>query len=114
MKSNHRINLFLISLILFGMVVFIEACAAIKTPPASTPISTITHTDVPYATSTSPQVWDQRLKFASTSTSTFTMTPAPSETPASAYKPITWMELVDFLAKDHTNSRQIYLPGLFR
>lgn len=36
--------------------------------------------------------------------------PLPSDTPTRVYMPITWMELVDFLAKDHTNWNE-YVSG---
>jgi hypothetical protein len=110
MKLTHRINPFLLIVFLFGMVALIEACAYIRIPAAIAPVSTLLPTDIPSSTFISPQEKIQRL--AATPTSIPSASPAPSEPPASAYQPITWMELVDFLAKDHTNWNP-YIPGKY-
>jgi hypothetical protein len=41
-----------------------------------------------------------------------TTMPATSNSPTSGYRPISWVELVSFLAKDHTNWNQ-YIPGKY-
>jgi hypothetical protein len=92
------------------MVVLIEACAAIRIPSTSTLIPTLTQTAVAYVISTLPQAWDQQLKFVPTSTNSSVS--ALSGTAVNSYRPITWMELVDFLAKDHTNWNE-YIPGKY-
>jgi hypothetical protein len=97
----------LIILFLFGMVALIEACVVIRTPATSASVPTFLPTSLPSATSTSLQV--KTLSPAVVVASTATVAPAPSDPPASAYLPITWMDLVDFLAKDHTNWNE-YIP----
>jgi hypothetical protein len=97
-------------LFLFGVVILIEACAFLRPPVASTPAPTLTVTSIASATYSSYQVDVQQP--VTTFTPTATATLIPSDTPASDYQPISWMELVNFLAKDHTNWN-LYIPGKY-
>jgi hypothetical protein len=94
MKSSRRLNQILTLFLFLVSIVLIAGITGFGIPTASASASTSATTGTQLPTTTSTTVI--------TSTNT----------PTGTFHPITWKQLVDFLAKDHTNWNQ-YNPGKY-